>query len=216
MHDLFQRVRVILAAALPCLFLAGCNIAGPVYYAVHGPEKVEALYKLDPEVATLVLVDDPASKVGRRRTRADIAVAATETMLAKGVSVNMLDPRPSLVLATKETDGTPMSITDIGRAVDADVVIYALLTEFTLSSDGTSNLPAASVQVKILDANTGQRLWPEDPKGTPIRLRPEYRSGDLANDPGAVLEGEQALASRLGLAIAQMFYKHELPDSARR
>ena len=222
MIDVFTTRKLALALASVCAaatlsLTPGCNIVGPAYYAIHGPEKVEAAYKLDPNASTLVLVDDPASKVGRRRLRADIAVAATETMLAKGLVTDMIDSRPALVLATKQTDdGTPMSISEIGQAVDADVVIYALLTEFTLSSDGTSNMPSATVQVKVLDANTGERLWPEDPRGETVRLRPEYRSGDLAREPGEALESERALAARMGLAIAQLFYKHEVTDSARR
>lgn len=195
----------------------GCNVVGPVFYAVHGPDKVQPVYTLDASRSTLILVDDPASTVGERSLRAEIADTATNILLQKEVTTNMIDPRPALVLATKQTDGKPMSITEIGRAVDADVVVYVLLTEFTTSADGTSLMPSCSMRVKALDARTGQRLFPpDDPKGMPLILRPEYRAGDLQGDASAAANAERDLAQKAGLAIAQLFYKHEITESARR
>lgn len=206
-----------LLAALGALgAAAGCNIVAPVYYAVHGPDKVDPVYDLAAATPTVILVDDPGSTVGQRRLRAEIADSATNILLQKGVSTNMIDPRPALALATERVDGKPMSITEIGKAVHADVVVYVLLTEFTTSADGASNLPSAAFRVKILDTQTGQRLWPEDVQGAPIQLRPKYGAGDFSSDPTAQSKAEQDLADRCGLAIAQLFYRHELPDSARR
>jgi len=204
----------VLVAAL--VVLAGCNITGPIFYAVHGPDKVDPVYDLDPDTPTLILVDDPASTVGQRRLRAEIAATATDILLQKGVNTNMIDPRPALTLATERVDGEPMSITEIGKAVNADIVVYALLTEFTTSADGTSNLPSAAFRVKILDTRTGQRLWPDEVRGLPVSLRPKYGAGDFLSDPSARAKAESDLADRCGLAIAQLFYRHELPDSARR
>lgn len=210
--------RSVAAVLLACpLAAGGCNVVGPVFYAVHGPEKVQPVYHLDPSAATMILVDDPGSTVGHRSLRAEMADTATNILLKKEVCTNMIDPRPALVLSTKETDGKPMSITEIGRAMEAEVVIYVLLTEFTTSADGTSIMPACSMRVKILDTRTGERLLPvEDPKGVPVTLRPEYRAGDLSGDASKAAQAEAALAQRAGLAIAQLFYKHEITDSARR
>jgi hypothetical protein len=205
----------LLTAAL--LVAPGCNVVGPVFYAVHGPDKVQPLYTLDPTRSTLILVDDPASTVGERSLRAEMADTATNILLQKEITTNMIDPRPALVLATKQTDGKPMSITEIGRAVEADVVVYVLLTEFTTSADGNALMPACSMRVKILDARTGQRLFPpDDPKGVPVALRPEYRAGDLEGSSAAEADAERELAQKAGLAIAQLFYKHEITESARR
>ncbi|GJM18271.1 MAG: hypothetical protein DHS20C14_04840 [Phycisphaeraceae bacterium] len=214
-----SRFKTTLLAALACGALItqpACNVIGPVFYAVHGPEKILPEYELDPNAATVILVDDPGSTVGVRRLRAEIASAATTVLLNKGLVTDMIEPRSALALASQPVDGKPLSITEIGQAVEADVVIYVLLTEFTLSADGASALQSASANVKVIDIREGRRVFPEDPTGASVRLRPEYRAADVANDPNRTVELEQQLANRFGLAIAQMFYKHESLDSAKR
>ncbi len=211
--------RHLLTAVLACVALipmAGCNVAAPIFYAVHGPSKVLPKYTLDPNAATVILVDDPASTVGTRRLRADIASAATRILLDRDLVVDMIDPRPALALASQVGDEKPMSITEIGRAVEADIVIYVLLTEFEISNSEGSAIPSAAAQVKIMDVRLGQRVFPDDPRGTTVRLRPEHRAANVGSDASRGLALEREQAQRLGLAIAQLFYKHEVPDSAGR
>lgn len=204
---------------LSCAFLLAlpaCNVAGPIFYAVHGPAKVLPKYTLDPTAATVILVDDPANTVGTRRLRADIASAATRVLLDRELVLDMIDPRPALALASQTGGDTSMSITEIGQEVDADIVIYVLLTEFEVANADGSAIPSAAAMVKIMDVRAGQRVFPDDPRGVPVRLKPEHRAADLGADSTRELALEREQAQRLGLAIAQTFYKHEVVDSASR
>lgn len=202
--------------ALGAGVLVSCNIAAPIAYAVYGPGKVEARFELDPEASTVVFVDDPSNQVGRRRDRDVIAKTATDTLLRKDLVLDMIDPQAATLAATKDRHSEPLSITEIGAAVEADVIIYALLTEFTLSADGSAYNPSAVMRVKVLDRRTGGRVWPEDPRGAAVRIRPEFRPGELPRDQADLAEANADLAARAGLAVAQLFYRHEITESVAR
>lgn len=210
--------RYMLAAVFAaCAWAApGCNIVAPAYLAIHGPEKVEPRFTLDPSLTTVIFVDDPASKVGRRRLRGEIGTAASEILLRRGLATDIIDPNAALLAASKERHGEPMSVTEIGQAVEADIVIYVLLTEFTLSADGQTNLPACTMSVKIIDARTSERVWPVEGDGSVVRIRPTQRVGQRATNRGDVAKQERELAARAGLGLAQIFYKHEIQESALR
>jgi hypothetical protein len=207
---------LLLTLTACALSLPACNIATPVFFAVHGPGKVQARYTLDPELKTVVFVDDPASKTATRTLRSDIASAASEALLRKGVVKTMIDSRGVMTAATKDRYGQPMSISELGRTVDADIVIYAAVTEFTLSPDNATYRPAAGLAVKVIDARSGQRLWPEDAGGSIVRLNPKFGVGDAPATRSEMARAQSALARQLGLALAQAFYKHEVTESASR
>lgn len=201
----------VLAGAL----VVGCNIVTPIAYAVHGPGRVKAQYKLNPEATTVVFIDDPANKVSQRRLRAEIGQSAQETLLAKKVVGDMIDTRAALTASSKDRHGKMLSTQEIGEAVGADVVIWGLLSEFTLSADGVSNMPTASLQVKVMDVATGE-TWPPGDEFYPLSVTLGQRPGYAPRSTSARLEGEAELAKRLGVGLAQLFYNHDVTESVRR
>src|SRR4051812_9808950 len=78
-------------AAIAIAALPGCNILGPAFLLVHGPEKAPAAYKLDKERSTVVFVDDRSSVLAKRALRQQIATAAQNELLKQGVLVNVID-----------------------------------------------------------------------------------------------------------------------------
>ncbi len=204
-------------AMLPLLactpYIAGCNVITPVAYAIHGPEKVLALYEPDPEKSTVIFVDDPSSQLAQRRLRYQIADEASRRLMSKEVIPDMLDSRPILNAATKERYGERASITELGRGVGADVVIYAVVTDFSLSPQDGTFVPVANMRVKVIDTASGQRMWPDTEAGYLLDVRIQQRASLLNDGDNGRLAIQSELASRAGLGLAQMFYKHELPDS---
>ncbi|MFK7884557.1 MAG: hypothetical protein AB8F26_10290 [Phycisphaerales bacterium] len=195
------------------LSIAGCNVITPVAYAIHGPEKVQAHYEPDPDRTTVIFVDDPSSQLAQRRLRYQIADEASRILMGKEVILDMLDSRPILNAATKERYGQRTSITELGQGVGADIVIYAVVTDFSISPKDGTFVPVANMRVKVIDTATGERLWPESEAGYLLDVRIQQRSG-LANDlNNGQLAVQSELASRAALGLSQMFYKHELPDT---
>ena len=200
--------------AFACLaWTTGCNVLTPVAYAIHGPEKIMPAYTLEKNLKTVIFVDDPSSRVMQRRLRFSIADRATKELLAKRVLVDMIDPRGVLTAASNERHGEQMSISDLGKTVGADIVIYAVVTEFSLSPETGSYIPQAGLRVKIIDVAAGERVWPSDEMGQLINIQIPQRPGTSPTGPADKLQVEQQLAERVGLGLAQLFYKHELPET---
>tara|TARA_R110002072_G_scaffold42064_20_gene118676 strand:- start:107436 stop:108107 length:672 start_codon:yes stop_codon:yes gene_type:complete len=191
----------------------GCNIATPIAYAIHGPEKIKPVYSLAEDAKTVVFVDDPSSQITQRRLRYAIANRTTKELLEKRILVDMLDPRGILTAASNERFGEQKSIAELGRSVGAEIVIYAVITDFSMSPETGTFIPRSTMRVKIIDVASGTRLWPPDEKGAPLYIQIPQRPGTDPSTTGERLQVEQDLAERTGLGLSQLFYKHEIQET---
>lgn len=207
-------ITIMTVCAIAILALTpGCNVLTPVAFAIHGPEKVNPVYTLNEELKTVIFVDDPSSRITQRRLRYSIADRATKELLAKRILVDMVDPRGILTAASNERYGEQLSIAELGKSVGADIVIYAVVTDFSLSPETGSFIPRAMLRVKIIDVASGERLWPSDEKGHIANIQIPQKPGTSPTGSGAKLALEQDLANRAGLGLAQLFYKHEITET---
>lgn len=213
-----SKARVLHSLAACSLALAaltaGCNILGPAGYFIAGPESIQPVYQLPPNRATVIFVDDRSSRVPTRTSRELIGTTAEQTILASGVIEDMVQSRLVLAAVKAERFGTPMTIAEVGQAVEADIVIYATVDQFTLSTDGQTFAPEASLRVKVIDAKSDSRLWPAEgtDEGTyrlSIKLPPQQ--GQLPTSAQR-LAAEQAFARLIGDRLGKLFYEHTALD----
>jgi len=202
-----------LVAAAFAPTIAGCNIIGPAYVLLHGPPKQPAQYTLDPERSVVVFVDDRSNVLPRRALRQIIGESAQKSLLASGDVTNVIDSRDALAAASRDKFDQPMTIVDIARSVQAETVIYVSVEQLALSEDGQSVSPVASAWVKVIDATDEKRLWPEDKAGARVGIRPRFEQGFTPQSQADVARAQNAVAERLGVAIAQVFYDHETFES---
>jgi hypothetical protein len=201
-----------LALSLPS---GGCNILAGAYYVVHGPEKVRREFELPRERTTVVFVDDLNSRLPRRALRLAIADQIQKELLSKRLVADVVDSRSAMAAAMAEKPDAPLRVVDVGRSVEADVVIYVAVDGFTLSEDGLSFAPAAQLRVMVTDAKADARLWPEPPVGREMRVRMPPTPGQMPGSQASLIEAENQLAAFAGSAVAQLFYTVEKSDSAR-
>lgn len=207
-----------LVLALPAC-ISGCNVVAPIAMIAAGPGEVKAVYNLDPTRKTVIFVDDPANKIAQRRIRTQIGVTAQDQLLKRKLirEGNMVDSRSAIAAASQSGSEGLLSVTEVGQAVDAEVVIYVLVTRFDMTTDGINFVPSSEVEIKIFDAQTHSRIWPPDgtagyrsqfsnPTGN--RTPPSSRTG--------ALRAQSDLAELTGLGLAQLFYDVERPQSLRR
>ncbi|RMH12143.1 MAG: hypothetical protein D6695_07545 [Planctomycetota bacterium] len=208
---------LVSAIALAALLIAGCNIVAPIAYAVHGPGKVKKVTTLDPERSYVIFVDDPSNKVASRRLRSAIVSTAQDKLLAQGVVTNIIDGRSAFAAAAGERYGERMSVQEIGQSVHADVVIYALLTNFSLGEEIGTFRPTATLHVKLIESETGNRIWPPE-EGTmyPLHVNMPQRPGLAPSTTAEIYKAQQELAEYTGTALAQMFYDVQVNFSHRR
>lgn len=198
-------------AALP-----GCNIAGPAYYFVRGPEKIRRAYTLDEKRPTLVFVDDRGSVLPDRMVRREIANVAQQRLLDEGVLEDVISFDSALSATGGDSFSRPMSIVEIGRAVGAEVVIYATMDRFALSSDGVTYEPTAAARVKVIDVAAGERDFPTGMQESfPIGVTLNPRQGTAPTTSGERRAAQRDLAEQLGVNLANVFLDHHPPDDSR-
>lgn len=202
------------AAACVLFGIPGCNIVGPAYVLIHGPEKVPALYDLDKERTAVVFVDDRGNYLPRRSLRITLAAEAERLILKKELVKDMISGQSAMSAAAGEKGGQLLSIADVGRSVSADQVIYVSIEEFTLSPDGQAFVPSLAMRVKVIDATNDKRLWPEDRAGHPVSVRLRAK-GILPTSTTERAKAEDELARAAGEALAHLFYKHERPGGPK-
>jgi len=198
-------------AGLLLLPVSGCNIVGPAYYFIHGPEKTPAAFTLDKKRSTVVFVDDQNSVLPRRSLRMEIASSATELIQSEKLVEDVIDSRGAIIAATRDRDSEPMSVVAVGRSVKAQVVIYVAIDAFSLSSGGVAYAPAARVRVKIMDAENDVRLWPGEtlPDGAPLNVIMHEKANSRPTSASQVATAENELAKETGVAVAELFFEHE-------
>ena len=199
-------------AAAACL--PGCNIAGPVAYLIHGPEKVDRVFQLDEKKTTVVFVDDSNSRLPSRSLRGEVADAVEKYLLREGCVKDMIQNRYAIQAATADRSGEALSITEIGQRVSAEVVVYVEIEDFGISPDGQSFAPFAKARVKVMDVKESKRVWPPKAAGHPVVLQPQPQPGKNPSTMTERLEASRLLANEVGKAVAQLFYTHELNNAA--
>ncbi|MGH7245079.1 MAG: hypothetical protein ACREJD_16810 [Phycisphaerales bacterium] len=207
-----------LLAGMMLIPVSGCNIVGPAFYFIHGPEKTPASFTLDRKRSTVVFVDDQNSILPRRSLRMEIAAAATELIQSEKLVDDVIDSRSAIIAATRDRDSEPMSVVGVGRAVKANVVIYVAIDAFSLSSSGVAYAPVARVRVKVLDAENDKRLWPAEtlPDGAPLNVNMHEHTGARPSSGAQVAQAESELAKETGVAVAELFFEHEAKRPNRK
>lgn len=208
-----RQATLICIAPLALLFLfalTGCNIVAPLVYIASGPEKTDAQYELDSSRTTVIFIDDRFSRVPRRSLRIVTAEAIEQALLTNDVleEEHLITTRAIMRIASQEQFSTPKSIAELGRAVGAEVVIYAVIDSWTLSEDNITFAPGVSARVKVIDAAEDQRLWP--PAGVDYPVIASMPPQTIPLPTNAERDSANfALANMLGMKIAQVFFKHE-------
>lgn len=211
MHPLTTPARRVLLAAILALVACvtpGCNIVGPFYYLIHGPEKVPKVYGLNKDKSTVIFIDDRSNNVPRRALRIAIGETAEKTILKERLVKDMIASQSALAAAGTDRSGKPLSNTEIGEAVKAQIVIYATVDAFTLSTDGATLRPMAEMRVRVIDVESDKRLWPDDPAGHRVQTRLPASTDGMPSSSSARYSIEEDLARLAGLELAQLFYKH--------
>jgi hypothetical protein len=219
LFDACVRVASVLAlttgAIAPLCALSSCNIAGPAFYFIHGPEKADAVFTLPPEKTAVVFIDDRNSRLPSRAIRQEIAKGAEETILdGKVLKADLISSETILPIATSERFEKPKTIAEVGTAVGAKTVIYATVDGFALSQDGAEMNPMAKLRVKVVDSESQKRLWP--PAGQDwymLDVTVPTKSSVVPRTVGERTIAEQEFAALVGKRLGQLFVKHEVRDA---
>jgi len=214
LHDRIGGAGLIMAVAFGSL-LIGCDEAGIIAHTFRS-NKVDAVYRIENR-STAVLVDDPS--VPPRLPTPDlstlIAARLGEALAEADAVSNVISAVRDL--AAREENFHRWPIDRIGDAVGAEQVIYVHVDAFELTEDGVMYRPRASARVKVVDAASGERLFPARGQGDSLAVTTKmpYQSMEGATATTNRIIGSR-LAEQLARQIARLFYKHKAPEPGDR
>lgn len=217
----FTRAAAITAlAAIALGSLGGCE--GIAFLSALGGEKVKAAYPLA-DRPTLVLVEDPNQRLGNPALTSVIGANASHLLLSEEVlaKANRVPQKAIGELQVRlGTDYGKTPIDQIGRLLEAEQVIHVVVQSVSLETAPGVYRPTAVVDVKLIDAAEGKRLYPgtsqfADPAvpamGHPIKVETTVRTaGTGGRGVRAVLARE--LAEEVGQSVARLFFDHKRPE----
>jgi hypothetical protein len=194
---------------------AGCAFMSYTARAIVGPEKVPALYEpIDQK--TVIVVDDPSHQLTAVTLGDVIAAVIAREFTDNKVISDIVGTEAVNKLRAENKDFDTWPVDRIGQAVGAKQVLYVLVSQFTLGSDGGGYFkPAAAMRVKFIDATNGRRLFPvNDQTGQPVASTMFFKKAE--EDSRTTLTTlSRELAQRVGEDVARTFYKHEVRDELR-
>lgn len=197
--------------------MSSCNIVAPAAYLAMGQPKAKARYVLNPELPTVVFVDDRNNAIpaNSTRTRRAIADRISDDLMNRELVLNVISARDGMALAyNRDRESDLLSIGEIGRAVGAEQVIYVEMLSFRGSPDNVTPRPSAACRVKVLDVVNRERLFPPpdaEKAWQDVVVQCPPVSPELYQSNQGRREIEQMLAALLADHITKLFYDH-IPD----
>ncbi len=207
------------------LLFGGCTEPGFVAHVLTGPEKVKAVHTFETPRRTLVIVDDPKNALGDPNypavVGANVGFHLKKNEVLTAEQIVSQDHLATLAARMGDRYATT-PIDQIGSRLNAEQVIYVLIRSVKMQVAGAYYHPVAVVEVKVIDAVNGSRLFPKpgeynDPKTSPpghtLSVELKRQTVDLnRRHTGSMLA--RTLAERVGLQVAQLFYEHVPPDDS--
>ena len=216
---------VFWAAIAAALSAPGCEGISGIATFLMGSPKVEAVYVLSNR-STLVLVDDPEIRLGDPALAGVVASNVAYALVEHEVLQSQIVSQEDLVQVANRLgqDFLTTPIDEIGRMLGAEQVIYVSIEQTQLQVEPGLYRPAAIVDVKVIDATVGKRIFPEPvPRTSSFSVAPGHR---LVVRPthrriGVVERGVKAalankLAVQIGLDVARMFFDWKKPEPGSR
>lgn len=208
------------ALLLALLALAGCEVFSMAAMMATGGDKIQPIYTLS-DRPTAIVVDDPRNVLGGPSLTGVVASNLAHHLKANGAVTAPIVPHAQ-VAALADRLGSEFALTpidQIGRLLKAEQVIYLEIEQAALLAAPGAYRPTAVVELKVIDAVKGQRLYPPPPpidepgapsRGRTVSVQMNYE-GVETHSRGADAMITRALAERIGLEIARLFYEHR-PD----
>jgi hypothetical protein len=207
-HQISRRLLGVLAGAMLCSSL-GCAapLAGALWVIKGTNVEPECTLLAKKKVA--VVVRPPATlKFASANASRDLAAEVTKLLKANGKKIEVVDPRE----IAKWTDTNEWEDpTEIGKALDAELVLAIDLEDFRLYEGQTLYRGRANVSIKVHDIKKDEVIWEKIPPQTiyPVNAcvpTTEKQEGLFRREFIGILADD----------IGRLFYAHDKGDMVAR
>jgi hypothetical protein len=201
---------VVVTAAVLMICGAGCHEAGVLHYFLMPDQKVEAEFELS-DKPLVILVDDVRGLVDPPMARQALVESLSEELREHKVARRITTNEELARVRQAEPDFDKLSIREVGRKVNADVMIWISVIEFGFDQNlEMAVAPGRFVaKVKVFDIraeNEGNlRLWPTQRQGRFVDVEiPPHKVRSCKNKA----EVHEKLADAMADKIARLFYEY--------
>ena len=189
--------------------LGGCAVFGFVYNKLKPPEKIPAAYELPEGKTVLVMVDDVQYMLSHVEVKKYITDTVNQRLLDEELAADVVPYHQLVQLSASRRDFYSLAVSDVGRRLGADLVIFININSFELQDIEGTGLWQGHLEASVLvkDVASGQTLWPLDRRlGMPMPPTRVRKAAD--SSPSTAQELAKDLSMRMGDRIAKLFYKH--------
>ncbi len=201
----------IITFLVALLLIAGCGEGmGYLAYVFTGPKKVDPVYNFPRGKKVLVFVDDMAMPVSDIAIKSELTDRLNKKLVDNGVAAQCVPYQQLLNLMAATPDFNSLSIGKIGAKLQADLVLYVNIDEFTLKEEEGVPLWRGKLKttLRVIDTKDG-RLWPVDQVwGYPVGAVETPPSSDSSPTYGTIVT--KALAKLASSKIAKLFHEHKV------
>ena len=163
------------------LSLAGCKLGGLVsllgtesYHEQKIPAEFDFSKQTDKKI--LVLVDQPAWAL--LNSQADLryyltkAIRTNIMIQAELKPENLLSYDKLVKFRSSQSDFSSLSPIEIGKAMDANMVLLVLIEDYQLNEMSQSSYLMGNLNTRVIlyDAQTGEKLWPQQEASRSVRV----------------------------------------------
>ena len=205
---------VLGAATLPsCSSMLAWTVA-----SFAPPQKVKPVFVPPKDKKVLVFVDDMRTPVSYEPIKRDLTEKINKLLMEKKLVREVVPYEAVMTIIGSSSSFNDLAVTDVGRKVGAELVLYVEITQFRLKENEGSPLwegrLATSIRWVAVEGKTPDtaRLWPKDRPGTggydvpPIGMPVKE---DMSLSYGSELA--RNLADRMADRIVKLFYEYEAP-----
>lgn len=206
-----KRLAMFSLFAVMCTSFFGCAVAG-WFASLFPAADLPAEYELPKDQAVLVLVEDPQNVVSYTPIKYELARSINKLLEEHKACSELISPESVLHIKSSCHDYSQLSTAEIGKKLDADLVIYVQITEFQLKDSQYDPVwnGKMSATVRVISVKEG-RLWPKDTLGG-FQVSDVVRDRHMDTSENYMEKFSAEMAKELAKNIAELFYPHPAPE----
>ncbi len=201
---------VLLVAAILPMFMGGCAAFAWLATQLAPPQTVEAVYKPPAGKTILVFVDDITHQVSYEPLKGELTRLLGKRLRDNKVAAKTVPYEDLQRLAFSTSKFNQLAVSEVGRRLGADIVLYVQIDRFSLKDNPISPIWRGrfGATVRMVDVRKG-RLWPRDrEQGYPM---PDLQIAPTTDpSPTYAARLSSIMAEKMAEAIANLFYDHEI------
>lgn len=193
----------------------GCAVIGWTVSLFVPAEKVPAEYEPPKGKAYLVFVDDVAAPVEYEGVKRELTEQLNVGLEQQKIASRTIDYGDVVKLVAATPRFQQLSVSEVGRKLGADIVVYVRIKRFELAEYAHSSTwnGLMEVSLRVVDVKQQRRLWPVDrPAGFPVE--PVQMPQVDLDTRDQVARMSKMLAELTAERVIRLFVKHPKPSVA--